>query len=252
MNTHIHLPPSTPVSTNTPLATKRVVFLAMLFVSFLVVSNLTAFKVAQIHLTQNFMLNFPAALIFFPLTYFFDDVLTEVYGFKMSRLIIWGGLLCSAIVTLCTNIAVYLPASPLWDENTHHGAAAYAMVFTGSLRILIASLLAYFCGEFVNSIILAKLKVLTSGKYFSLRILSSTAIGAGIDSMVFCNIAFLHILPQPIIWNMFLTLYLFKISYELIMLPITYTLTLYLKKADNIDYYDTNTQFTPFSLRLAD
>ncbi len=235
-----------------PVTTKRVILLAMLFVTFLVVSNLCAFKVAEIHLTNHFFVNFPAALIFFPLTYFFDDILTEVYGFKISRFIIWGGLMCSAVVTLCTTIAVYLPSSALWDQNTHHGAAAYAMVFTGSLRVLIASIFAYFTGEFINSIILAKLKIITSGKYFSLRILSSTAIGVAIDSTIFCNIAFWNILPQTIIWNMILTIYLFKLSYEFIMLPITYSVTAYLKKVDNIDYYDVATKFNPFSLSLAD
>lgn len=231
---------------------KRIVLLGMLFVTFLVVSNLTAFKVVEIHLTQQFAINFPAALVFFPLTYFFDDVLTEVYGFKISRLIIWGGLLCSSIVILCTFIAVYLPASPIWDANTHHGAAAYAMIFTGSLRVLLASILAYFFGEFFNSIILAKLKVLTEGKYFYLRVICSTAIGAGIDSMIFCNIAFWNVMPHAIIWQIALTLYLFKVGYEFIMLPFTYLITSYLKKADKIDHYDRNTKFNLFSLSLTD
>lgn len=235
-----------------PVATKRVVLLGMLFVTFLVVANLTAFKITEIHVTDQFALNFPAALVFFPLTYFFDDVLTEVYGFKMSRLIIWGGLICSALVTLCTTIAVYLPASPLWDANTHNGAAAYALVFTGSLRVLIASMIAYFTGEFLNSILLAKIKVLTAGKYFYLRVMSSTAIGVGVDSVIFCNIAFWHIMPHAVIWSMVLTLYLFKLSYELLMLPATYYITAYLKKADKIDYFDANTRFNPFSLSLAD
>ncbi len=106
----------------TAAPTKRIVLLGMLFVSFLIVSNLTAFKIAEIHLTKSFSVNFPAALMFFPLTYFFDDILTEVYGFKMSRLIIWGGLACSALITVCTWIAVQLPASPVWDANTNHGA----------------------------------------------------------------------------------------------------------------------------------
>jgi uncharacterized integral membrane protein (TIGR00697 family) len=132
---------------NKSSTTKRVVLLGMLFVTFLVVSNFTAFKVAEIQLTSDFTLNFPAALIFFPLTYFFDDILTEVYGFKISRLIIWGGMVCSALVTFCTWIAVYLPASPVWDANTHHGSEAYALVFQSSFRIFVASMLAYFCGE---------------------------------------------------------------------------------------------------------
>lgn len=239
-----------PLSSSPSFATKRIIFLSMLFVSFLIVSNLTAFKVAELHFTQKLIVDFPAALMFFPLTYFFDDILTEVYGFKMSRLIIWGGLCCSATVILCTHLAVRLPSSPVWDENTHHGAAAYAMVFTGSLRVFIASIFAYFFGEFINSIILAKLKVLTKGRYFSLRIVGSTAIGVAVDSTIFCHIAFYHLLPSMMIWQMILTIYLFKLIYELIMLPMTYLVTEYLKRADKIDYYDSETKFNPFSLSL--
>lgn len=235
-----------------PTATKRIILISMLFVSFLIVSNLTAFKIVEIHLTPDFFVNFPAALIFFPLTYFFDDVLTEVYGFKMSRLIIWGGLFCSAIITLCTQIAVQLPASPAWDASTHQGASAYALIFQGSSRIFMASICAYFFGEFLNSMILAKLKVKTGGKYFSLRVMMSTAIGVAVDSILFINIAFWDILPTSIIWKIIITQYLFKLIYEFVMLPLTYSLSSYLKKIDKIDYYDTHTKFTPFSFSLRD
>ena len=249
METLFTLPASSQV---TPIATKRVIFIGMLFVSFLIVSNLTAFKVVEIHLTHSLYVNFPAALIFFPLTYFFDDVLTEVYGFKMSRFIIWGGLICSVMITLCTQIAVQLPASPIWDRNTNHGAAAYELIFQGSLRIFIASILAYFCGEFLNSLILAKLKVATKGQYFSIRVMTSTAIGVGIDSIIFCYIAFWNIMPHRVIEEIILTQYIFKIAYEFLMLPITYSLVSYLKQKDKVDYYDLNTKFNPFSISLVD
>ena len=235
-----------------PIATKRVVLLGMLFVTFLVVANLTAFKVAEFHVGHDVILNFPAALIFFPLTYFFDDILTEVYGFKMSRLIIWGGFMCSMFVTFCTWTAVYLPASPIWDTNTNHGQSAYALVFQSSSRVFIASVIAYFFGEFLNSTILAKLKVMTNGKFLFLRVISSTGIGAAVDSVIFCNIAFFNIMPNHIIWKMIITIYLFKVGYEIIALPITYLITAYLKRADKIDYYDRNTKFNPFSLSLVE
>ncbi len=235
-----------------PLATKRVIFLGMLFVSFLIVSNLTAFKIVEFHLSNGFVINFPAALAFFPLTYFFDDVLTEVYGFKMSRLIIWGGLFCSALMTLCTWVAVQLPVSPMWDTNTHHGNQAYALIFEGSSRIFFASIVAYFFGEFMNSTVLAKLKVLTNGRYFSLRVMSSTVIGVAIDNVIFCNIAFWNVMPHEIIWQIIFTQYLIKLGYEFLMLPVTYALVSYLKKADKVDYYDTHTRFSPFSLKLVD
>lgn len=234
------------------IATKRIILIGMLFVTFLIVSNLTAFKVAAIQLTSHFAIEFPAALIFFPLTYFFDDILTEVYGFKMSRLIIWAGLACSALVTACTWIAVHLPASPIWDMNTQHGEKAYELIFTGSFRIFLASTLAYFFGEFFNSTILAKLKIITAGRYFALRILCSTAFGVGIDTLIFCHVAFWNVMPSAIIWKIIITLYLFKLGYEVMMLPVTYSLTNYLKRIDNIDYYDIHTKFNPFSLSLSD
>jgi uncharacterized integral membrane protein (TIGR00697 family) len=239
---------------------KNVVILGMLFACFLILSNLTAFKIVEVHLSKLLGINlqsplsvdFPAALIFFPLTYFFDDTLTEVYGFKMSRLIIWGALLCNVIFTLGTWVTVYLPASKIWDVNTNHGAAAYELIFRGSILIFLASIFAYFCGEFLNSTILAKLKVLTSGKYFFLRVVGSTMIGVGVDSVIFCNIAFWKIMPHHIIWGIVLTQYIFKLSYEIFMLPVTYWLTNYLKRVDEIDYYDFQTRFNPFSLSLAD
>lgn len=240
------------ISPKEPKITKRLILISMLFVSFLIVSNLTAYKIVEIHPKKYFSLDFPAALVFFPLTYFFDDVLTEVYGFKISRLIIWGGLVCTVFVTLCTWVAVNLPASPVWDVNTHHGSGAYEAVFKGSVRVFFASVIAYFFGEFSNSIILSKLKVLTKGKYFSFRVLASTITGAGIDSSIFCSIAFWRIMPHPVIWKMVLTLSIFKVSYEFAMLPITFLLTSHLKAKDKIDCYDRNTKFSPFSLSLKD
>lgn len=239
--------------------TKSVAVLGMLFICFLILSNLTAFKIVELKFSHFFgislnepqIVNFPAALVFFPLTYFLDDTLTEVYGFKMSRLIIWSGLICSSIFTLCAWATVYLPASPVWDLNTHHGENAYELIFKGSSRIFLASILGYFFGEFLNSMILAKLKILTSGKHFFLRVIGSTAIGVGVDSMIFCTIAFYGIIPSNIIWSIILTQYLFKLSYEIIMLPATYAITNQLKKADQIDHYDFHTRFNPFSLSLS-
>lgn len=233
-----------------PIVTIRVVFLGMLFVSFLIVSNLTAFKIVEYHVFKGMIINFPAALVFFPLTYFFDNILTEVYGFKISRFIIWGGLFCSTLMTLCTWITVQLPVSPIWDANTHHGNAAYTLVFSGSIRVCLASMIAYFFGEFINATVLAKLKVLTHGRYFTLRVMSSSALGVGIDTVIFCNIAFWSVLPLPFIWTIIATQYIIKLAFEAIMLPVTWHLANYLKKKDKVDYFDNNTQFNPFSLTL--
>lgn len=227
--------------------TKNVIFLAMAFVSFLVVSNLTAFKLVEFHLGLPKLLDitFPAALIFFPLTYFFDDTITEVYGFKISRIIIWGGLICNTLVTLGLLATVYLPPSHVW-----HYQKAYSIVYDATARVFIASLVGYFAGEFFNAIILSKLKVLTSGRWLWLRIISSTSIGVGLDSFLFCHIAFSGLIPAAVVWQMIMVQYCFKLGYEILALPLTYLLTGYLKKKDDIDYYDYQTNFNPFSLSI--
>lgn len=236
---------------NKNLVTKNIVLLGMLFISLLIVSNVASFKVAEIYLTSSYAITVPAALAFFPLTYFLDDVVTEVYGFKMSRFIIWCGLLCSAVFSFCIWLAITLPVSPIWDNSTH-GANAFSLVLNGSIRIFFASAIAYFFGEFLNSMILAKLKIKTSGNYFFLRILGSTVIAAAVDSVIFCHIAFWNVLPLLVIWKIILTIYFVKVAYDFFLLPITFAVTSWLKKIDKVDYYDLHTKFNPFSLKLAD
>lgn len=238
--------------------TKSVIILGMLFVTFLLISNLTAFKLVELDLLKFFFINsegsfpvvFPAALLFFPMTYFFDDALTEVYGFKISRLIIWFGLFCNTLFTFLTWATVYLPVASIWGDNVQNGESAYAMVLTGSIGIFLASALGYFFGEFANSTVLAKVKILTSGRYLFLRIIGSSAVGVGIDSVIFCQLAFGFILPQTVVWKIVITQYVFKLSYEILMLPLTYLLTALLKKIDRVDHYDFNTKFNPFSFSL--
>ncbi|KTC90084.1 conserved hypothetical integral membrane protein [Fluoribacter dumoffii] len=179
------------------------------------------------------------------MTYVFDDVLTEVYGFKVSRRIIWMALLANTIVFLGTWITIYLTPSPFWSYQE-----AYATVYQGTLRVFLASVISYFFGEFANSIILAKLKVLTSGKRLWLRAITSTMIGVGIDTILFTHIAFLFIIPYPAIWQIIGTMYLLKVLYEVCALPITYKISNYLKRKDNVDHYDVKTNFNPFSLEL--
>ena len=239
--------------------TKNVVILGMLFVSVLILSNLTAFKVVSFDLDvishlfgfgEGHSIQFPAALIFFPLTYFFDDTLTEVYGFSISRLIIWGGILCSTLFTIGTGLSIYLPVYSFWDESLGGGQKAYELVFSSSTRIFIASCLGYFFGEFINSMFLAKMKVLTNGKYLFYRIFGSTVLGAGIDSVIFCNIAFFGVLPTETIWWIILTQYGIKVSYEFLIYPVTKRIIKWLKESDEIDYYDFQTSFNPFSLKI--
>jgi len=156
--------------------TKNVIFLGMLFVSFLILSNLTAMKIASINFDSIGFLhgfgfgevNFPAALVFFPLTYFFDGVLTEVYGFQISRFIIWCGLICMTLISAGILITLNLHSSSLWPYHNE-----YTVIFSSTIRVFFASVVAYSFGEFCNSIILSKIKMMTSGRWLWLRVVSS-------------------------------------------------------------------------------
>lgn len=214
-----------------------VILVGILFTAFLILSNIAAFKIAAV---GNFF--FPAGLVFFPITYIFDDILTEVYGFKISRRIIWSALLANSIVFLGAWITTYLPYAPDW-----HGQDAYALIYRAAPRIFVASSFAYFFGEFTNSVILAKLKIKLSGRHLWLRVLASSAAGVGVDNLIFMHAAFLFTVPYSTVLTMFFTMYIAKLSYEICAIPFTYKVANYLKKKDNVDYYDFNTNFNPFS-----
>jgi uncharacterized integral membrane protein (TIGR00697 family) len=225
---------------NSPATKPSIVVVGILFTTFLILSNLAAFKLASFG-----SINFAAGLIFFPLTYVFDDILTEVYGFKVSRRIIWTALLANTIVFLGTWITIFLTPSPYWSHQE-----AYATVYQGTLRIFTASAISYFCGEFANSMLLAKLKVLTEGKHLWFRAVASTITGVSIDTVLFTHIAFLFTIPYTNIWQVILTMFSFKVLYEVCAIPLTYKISNYLKRKDNIDYYDFKTNFNPFSLKV--
>lgn len=217
-----------------------IIIVGILFTAFLILSNLTAFKLAAFG-----PVSLPAGIIFFPLTYVFDDILTEVYGFKISRRIIWMALFANTIIFLGTWLTIHLTPSPFW-----HDQQAYSTVYHAAFRVFIASTISYFFGEFTNSVILAKLKVMMMGKYLWLRAITSTAIGVGIDTILFTHIAFLFTLPYQQIWETIGVMYSIKVIYEICVLPLTYKITQFLKQKDSIDYYDFGTKFNPFSLRI--
>lgn len=223
-----------------PAIKSSIIVVGILFTTFLILSNLTAFKLAAFG-----AIVFPAGLLFFPLTYVFDDILTEVYGFKVSRRIIWMALLANTIIFIGTWLTSYLNPSPDW-----HDQDAYATVYQATLRVFIASTISYFFGEFANSMMLAKLKVFTSGRYFWVRAITSTIVGVGIDTVLFIHIAFLFTLPYSHLWKIIGMMYSFKVLYECFALPVTYKIVNYLKQKDNVDYYDFKTKFNPFSLEV--
>lgn len=232
---------------------KNVVFLGMFFVCFLILSNLTAFKIGVINIPFiNTTIEFPSALIFFPITYAFSNILTEVYGYKITRLIIWCGFLCSVVVLVGFWAVVQIPASEAWIVSTNNAQSSYQLLFTAYSRIFVASSIAYFVGEFINSMVLAKLKLLTAGKHLYARVVGSTLAAVSVDSSIFCLIAFYSVMSNSSVFGIVITQITFKVAYEIVMLPLTYKIVAYLKSKDRIDYYDINTKFNPFSFKTDD
>lgn len=234
---------------------QNVIILGMFFVCFLIMSNITAMKVAAISLPSfdgilplNF-LEFSAGLIFFPVTFIISDILTEVYGYKISRTIIWGGCVCNVIFLIGLTAAVQVSASPTWLETQQDMAHSYEILLGVYAKVFLASTAAYFFGEFVNSMLIAKLKVATAGKYLAARLVSSTFVGAMVDTLIFTGIVFYGVVGLKLIVTIVIVEIVFKIMYEVLMLPITTRIIRYLKKKDAVDYYDFDTKFNPFSFK---
>lgn len=222
-------------------------FVTALFVTTLVISNIIAVKL--VNLGGLFV---PAAVILFPVAYIFGDVLTEVYGFARARQVIWTGFFCNLVAVLAIWVAGLLPAAPFWSAGSF-GAPdtaqqAYDAILGFTPRLLLASFVAYLVGEFLNSFVLAKLKIRTQGRYLWLRTISSTIVGEGADSLVFITIAFLGIFPPEAIGQAILSQWLVKVVYEVLATPLTYAVVNALKKAETEDFYDRETSFNPFSV----
>ncbi len=224
----------------------------VLFVSVLLISNIaSSAKIVDWGISlAGLRLAFDAGTILFPVSYIFGDVLTEVYGFKRSRRVIWAGfasLVLSAAVLWLVRI---LPAEATWNE--YAGQQAYDAILGGvsSGGIVLASLAAYFAGEFSNSIVLAKLKVATQGRWLWMRTIGSTLIGQAIDTAIFILVASMfRVFPWSLFITLVLTNYIFKVLIEVVMTPFTYWVVARLKKAENEDHYDRGTRFNPFELR---
>ena len=217
-----------------------------LFVTVLIVSNIaSSAKIVDWGVSiLNLPLAFDAGTILFPISYIFGDVLTEVYGFKHSRRVIWMGFFCLALTALVLWLVRLMPGETTWSAQT--GQAAFDAILGGLTTggIVLASLLAYLAGEFVNSVVLAKMKVATGGKWLWSRTITSTLIGEAVDSLVFVGIATLTgVFPSSLFWTLVVTNYLFKTTIEIIMTPATYAVVNRLKKAEQEDYFDTDTKF---------
>ncbi len=210
------------------------------FVTLLLCTNLIgAAKVVEI---AGF--SFGGTLIFFPITYLFGDVLTEVYGYKHSRKVIWCGFTAMGFATFVTWLIVILPPAPGWEYQKE-----IEIVFKTTPRLALASMLAYFAGEFVNSYVVAKMKVWTEGKWLWARLFASTVAGEAVDSIIIYPLAFYKIWPAHLLIKVMITSYVFKVLWELFAMPLTYPFVRYLKRIENEDYYDRNTNFSPFSFK---
>ena len=222
-------------------------FVMAAFVTVLICSNLIGpAKIAQVELPMIGAIVFGAGAMFFPISYVFGDILTEVYGYARARRVIWAGFAGLGFASFMAAVVVALPPAPFWKHQ-----AAYEVAFGSTWRIVAASMIAYFCGEFVNSYVLAKMKIRTAGKWLWTRTIGSTLAGEAVDSALFYPLAFYGsgIIPNEKLPLVMLAQFVAKVSVEVIFTPITYKVVGFLKRAEHEDYYDRRTDFNPFTLK---
>ena len=192
--------------------------------------------------------SFGAGNIFFPISYIFGDILTEVYGYARARKVIWAGFAALLFSTLMTWVVLAMPADPNVGYNEKF-VPALELVFGNSWRIALGSILAFWVGDFVNSFTMAKMKIWTQGRFLWTRTIGSTFVGQLVDSIIFYPIAFAGLWDNDTLLKVVLFNFLFKLSVEIVFTPLTYLIVGWLKEAENEDYFDTDTNFTPFSLK---
>ena len=211
------------------------------FVTVLICSNVIgAAKVATIG-----GFTFGAGVLFFPISYIFNDVLTEVYGYARARKVVWAGFGALVFASIMSFVVVWLPPAIDWPDQP-----AYQTVFGQTSRIVFASITAFFVGELANSYVLAKMKIQTEGRYLWLRTIGSTIVGEGVDSAVFYPVAFFGVWSNDLLVQVLISNYIIKVVWEALVTPFTYIVVSFLKKAEHEDYYDRDTNFTPFSIRV--
>jgi len=230
-----------------PRLTGLFVAIAGVFVTLLVTSNIIAVKLIAIDPGLPGFLGdqriLPAAIVVFPITYILADVLTEVYGFQYARRVIWLGFLCNLVAVGAFWIGGQLPAAVFWQ-----GQGAYEAILGSTPRLLTASFIAYLVGEFSNSIILARLKLLTQGRWLWTRTIGSTIVGQGIDSAIFITIAFVSTLSGSDLVELILTQWTVKVLYEILATPLTYAVVTYIKRRESLDACDDRLSLNPLAL----
>ena len=223
-------------------------FVLAAFVVVLLLSNVVgAEKRSFVTLPGIGMWPFGAGILFFPISYVIDDILTEVYGYAHARRAIWAGFAALLFMAVMEWTVVHLPVAEGWT-----GQDAYERVFGAGWRIILASIAAFFVGDFLNSVVLAKMKIWTQGKHLWTRTIGSTVVGEGADSLIFYPLAFYGLAdwPMAVIGQVMLSQFILKVSWEAILTPVTYAVVGFLKRREGVDVYDVGTDFTPFQLDL--
>ena len=218
---------------------KYLTALSVFFVSVLLISNIASTKIVDFG-----WFTFDGGTLLFPLSYIFGDIMTEVYGYKKARNVIWLGFISALVMSLVFMIVGALPPAADWGNQ-----AAYDSILGLTPRIVLASLFAYFCGSFSNSFILAKMKIFTKGKLLWTRTIGSTVVGELVDSTLFILIAFWGVLPGTLLVTLIVSNYIFKTLVEVLFTPLTYKVISFLKRKEQEDYYDTATNFNPFAVK---
>jgi uncharacterized integral membrane protein (TIGR00697 family) len=217
------------------------------FVAILLLSNVIgASKPSYIPLPDGSQWSFGAGVLFFPVSYIIGDVLTEVYGYARARRVIWTGFAALLFMAFMAAVVVALPPAAGWP-----GQEAYEFVFGNSWRIVLASMVAFWAGEFANSFVLARMKVWTAGRYLWMRTIGSTVVGQGLDSLIFYPLAFYGLAgwPPEQLWQVVLSQWLIKTAWEVLLTPVTYQVVGFLKRREGVEVFDTHTDFSPFAKR---
>jgi uncharacterized integral membrane protein (TIGR00697 family) len=216
------------------------------YVCVLLCANLIgAAKVSVVTLPWLGPRTYMAGVLFFPISYLFGDILTEVYGYARDRRVVWSGFGALAFAALMSAVVVHLPPADFWVSRQ----GAVEQMFGNTPRIICASIIAFWCGSFVNSYVLAKMKIWTSGRWLWTRLIGSTVCGELVDTALFYSIAFGGLWKNSDLIQVALDQYVLKSLWEVIAVPVTYRVVAFLKRAEQEDYYDRHTNFTPFSLK---
>jgi len=209
-----------------------------LFVAVLLISNVASTKIMRLG-----PFTFDGGTILFPVSYIFGDILTEVYGYRRSRRVIWTGFFCTGLMAAVLAIVGALPPAKGWENQS-----AYRTILGQTPRIVLGSLIAYFAGEFSNSYTLAKMKIWTGGRWLWTRTIGSTLVGEGVDTLLFVMIAFAGTMPGALLGSIIISNYVFKVGVEAVMTPVTYRVASFLKRVEHEDVYDVGTDFNPFKI----